>query len=475
MGVKLDWDIEAEKGKHKEHREDGEQRKSRRLGVFRLLLVVAVFALFLGAIVYLVFQRVEQVDQYVEQLLTDTVQAEVAALRVGDLDAFLAQQKSATGDWEVTQSQTFEAYQSLKVSSDVVLSGRIISVEIDDQRGRVQVEEIIDGVPYVRTWNYWRYTADVRCLTAELDETVQCDEGWFHVPPDYTFWGDSATIENDNYIIRYRTVDEQVARALDASLDNWFVDLCSYFDCATIPFITVDIIPAPQSPVRWQEGDAGTWQLIIPSPYTDLARADIPFDNQLQIDVAEVFVSRIIDQTTANDGFPSSDALYLRNSITAWLVGRFVQLNPETYLLESLIAQYGNDIVVSILRNLQPTSDISLLATSAGVASVADLQVDWRDFVLWRLESEDDLIEARNEAGWIAFYDFTDNTVRDVAYQRYQNNFIASSRIVSETSITVSSTGIPQLIARVNVTRGFETGEEIIVFNLVNGNWLRAN
>lgn len=57
MGVKLDWDIEAEKGKNKEHREDPIQRNARRFGVFKLFLVVAIFALILGGIAYLVYQR----------------------------------------------------------------------------------------------------------------------------------------------------------------------------------------------------------------------------------------------------------------------------------------------------------------------------------------------------------------------------------------------------------------------------------
>lgn len=459
MGVKLDWDIEAEKGKHKEHREDPTQRKARRFGVFRLFLAVAIFSAILGGIVYVVFQRLEQVNQHIEQLLTDTVQAEVAALRVGDLEAFQARQRSATDDWTITQRQVFEDYQTLKISSSVVLSGQVTDTQVDGQRGRVFVEEIIDGVPYTRTWFYWRY-----------------QDGWFHVPPDYTFWGESATIENEDYVVRYREVDEQVADAINMSLENWFVDTCTFVDCTTISFITIDIIPAPQSPVRWQENDPNTWQLIVPSPYTDIARTDMPFDSQLQLDVASLLVRRMIDQvSTSSDIVPSSDALYLRTTITAWMVGRFVQINPETHLLDSLIAQYGNDIVASILRNLQSTSDMSLLASSAGVASVADLQADWRDFVLWRLEAEDALITERNEGVWVSLYDFSDATVRDSAYQRYQNNFTATNRNIIEANVTVSNTGIPQLVARVTVTRGFETGDEIIVFNLVNGNWLRAN
>ena len=69
MGVKLDWDIEAEQGKKKQHREDKHQRGARYRGVFRLILTVALFVAILGGIVYLVFQRLEQVNQQIEQLL----------------------------------------------------------------------------------------------------------------------------------------------------------------------------------------------------------------------------------------------------------------------------------------------------------------------------------------------------------------------------------------------------------------------
>src|SRR5690606_7274368 len=117
-------------------------------------------------VVYLVLQRWEQVNQQLEQLLSDTVQAEVTAIRLGDLTAFEERQRSATGDWANTQRQLFDDYQTLKTTSNIVLSGHVVDAEIDGQRGRVQVEEIIDGVPYIQTWFYWRY-----------------EDGWFHVPP----------------------------------------------------------------------------------------------------------------------------------------------------------------------------------------------------------------------------------------------------------------------------------------------------
>jgi len=465
MGVKLDWDIEAEKGKHKEHKEDSKQRSSRYLGVFRLFVTVIVFAVILGSIAYLVSRRWEQVNQQLETLLTDTVQAEVAALRLGDLTAFEERQRSATADWATTQRQTYDEYQQLKQSSNVVLSGRIVSTEIDGQRARVQVEEIIDGVPYVQTWFYWRY-----------DSEGENAGGWYHVPPDYTFWGEESEINTDRYTIRYRDLDAEAANLLDESLNRWLDDACTYFDCGTLPFITVDIVPIPNVSVQWQSTQQGTWQLIIPSPYTERARADIPLDTELRIEIASLVAQNLIAHTSNNiTPVYASDATYLQQAMTTWMVGRFVQMNSEAYLIESLVNNYGTEVPGTVQRNLQPTSSINLVATATGVSSLAELNVDWRDFVLWRLELEDDLIERGELTTWNSLYDFSDPAVQSAAQQRYQNNFTASERTVLETSISTSATGTPQLVARVNVTRGFESGEEIVVFNLINGNWLRAN
>lgn len=470
MGVKLDWDIEAEQGKNKQHKEDSEQRSARYLGVFRLLLSVAVFAAILVGIVYVIMQRWEQVNQRQEQVLVDTVQAEVAALRVGDQVSFNALQQSATDDWYIEQQQRFNDYQTLKVESNVILTGQVLSTEIDGRRARVQVEEIIDGVPYVQTWFYWNY--NIR----QEDETDEDILGWYHVPPDYTFWGEASEITNESHIIRYSLVDEALANDLNTALENWLADTCLYLDCSTIPLITIDIIPAPNNEVRWANDDPTIWQMLLPSPYTGRARADMPFDNTLQIETANAVANRLIDHIS-NDAqpLPASDAAYLQETIATWMLGRFVQINPETHLIQSFVDNYDVNSISNILTNLQSTSNLSLLASVAGVQSIPELNVDWRDFILWRLELEDRLIESGDEATWTTLYEFSDESIRAIAYQRFVNTFTATNRTILEANLNLSETGIPQLVARVSVTRGFETGEEIIVFNLIDGTWKRVN
>ena len=252
MGVKLDWDIESEQGKHKQHKEDFKNRSRRYLGILRLLLVIVVFLLLVALGVYLVYQRWNQVNSQLEGLLTETVQAEVAALRIGDSESFINIQRSASDDWLVVQDNVFDQYQDLKIMSDVVLTGNVTDVVIDGQRGRVQVEEIIGGVPYVQTWFYWRYPEP---------------DSWRHVPMDRTFWGEDEVIEHDRFIIRYRALDKPVAEGLAENVTRWLDDACGYLDCGTLPVITFDIITDDLFEPQWASNEANAWQMVIASPY----------------------------------------------------------------------------------------------------------------------------------------------------------------------------------------------------------------
>jgi hypothetical protein len=458
MGVKLDWDIEAEKGKRKEHKEDFKERSARYLGLFRLLMIILFFLAILGGAAYAIIQRLEQVNSRIEQILSETVQAEIASLRVGDFDGFINIQRSASEDWLISQRQIYEDYQQLKSSSNIILSGQVISLEVDGQRGRIQVQEIIDGVPYLQTWFYWRY-----------------EEGWYHVPPDYTFWGEASRIESQYFVIRYQTVDELLAQSVANELESWLNDACSFFACNNLPPITIDILPQALAEIQWAENEQNIWQLIIPSPYLARAREDMPFDRQMQIDAATLLANRLLDFASNNVSvtYPS-DAFYLRSGIVTWLVGRFVQINTESYLITSLSSNYNTNTISSLLAELQSTSTLEILNTVTAVP-FTDANLDWRDFVLWRLNTEDELIQSGDEATWAQLYDFRDENLLSIARSRYNNNFTANERFVLEVNRVLASDGTVQLVARVQVTRGFESGEEIVVFSYFNGTWLRVN
>jgi len=233
--VKLDWDIENEKGRSQLHKGKQREQRSRTRSLIRLLFVIAVFLGIVGAVFFLIEQRWNQVNDRLEELLVQTVQSEVAALRIGDVDNFMAIQRSATEDWLLTQEAVYQQYQDLKATSEIVLSGQVVDVAIDGQRGRAQVQEIIDGVPYLRTWFYWRYDEIIN----EATGVVEQEGGWRHVPPDYTFWGEPATIETDRLTIRYRALDAQVAGAIQTQVERWLEQTCSLFNCDSLPPLTL--------------------------------------------------------------------------------------------------------------------------------------------------------------------------------------------------------------------------------------------
>jgi len=459
MSLKLDWDIESEQGKHQEHQEDFKQRSRRYLGFFRLLLIVSLFTAILGLIVFGVLRRWEQVNARVDQLLRDTVQAEVAALRIGDFDSYINIQRSATDDWYVMQEQSFNEYQQLKINADVTLTGKIITSAVDGQRGRIQVEEIINSVPFVRTWFYWRY-----------------EDGWRHVPSDYTFWGEFATIENPRFAIRYHTVDDPVAQELAIDVTRWLDDACTIIECNDLPLLTFDIVTDKLPEVYWAPNEQSAWQMVLPSPYLGQARADQAFGKALQVDTATLLANRLVDRALDNEqAIYPSDAYFLRSTIVAWIVGRFVEVNPEAYLIESIAMNYGREYIALVLQNLQPISDIGILSSVLNEPSLVQANLDWRDFVDWRIRTELELIQHSDEANWQRLYDFSDETVRQAAYARYGANSTSSLRRVVDVSHIADLDGTTQLQARIELDVAGQIIEEIVYFRLVNNIWLRSS
>jgi len=87
MGISLDWEIEAERSTVKQAGEDPIARRKRRRGCLWFVIVLLGLVALIGGAVALVQWRLRAVDSEIEQLLRNTVEAEVAALRVGDLNA----------------------------------------------------------------------------------------------------------------------------------------------------------------------------------------------------------------------------------------------------------------------------------------------------------------------------------------------------------------------------------------------------
>ncbi len=449
MGIRLDWEIEAER----EHQlqsggEDPDTRRKRRRARLRFVLVVVLLLALIGSAVGIVAVRLRQVDWETEQVLRDSVTAEVAALRLGDREAYLNMQKSATDEWLQQQEANFSRYQSLKQTQEVTLSGRIIAATVDGLRARVEVEEIIAGVPYQRVWFYWHY-----------------DEGWRHVPPDYTFWGEARTVSAKNVLVRYSAVDEAVAQEVAPSVSEWLHAGCAALACASLPSLTVEIIPSPILQAGWSSPES--WTLQIPSPYVTAGRIDMPFDSGAQMSAANVVAGRLVGSFSPT--YPA-DAYYLRQAILSWLVKRFAQVETNAFLISSLAERFGDSAVGLLLQNLQPDSNVSIISTVTGTPLDA-ANLDWRDFLTWRLTVENELIARQDQANFLALYDMSSSAVRDQAYARYAAGASNDAPTVMAAIAESDIAGMPQLRAIVQAG----TLQSEVTFRLIDNVWKRAS
>lgn len=456
MSLRLDWEIESEQSHIQqtsgEDPETRRQRRRRRLMIlFIPFILLAVVALGVGAVVL----RLREVDAQVEQALRSTVDAEVATLRIGDEQAFLNFQRSATAAWLEAQQAAFNSYQALKLEGSIQLTGQILDVTVDENRARVQVQEIIKGAPYVQTWFYWRY-----------------EDGWRHVPADYTFWGETQTLETETLSITFRAVDQALAESLQNTLTIWLQTACGSLTCPDLPALRIDILPDPGLKNDWSADDP--WLLRVRSPYTQLARMDNPFDFSMQFELANLIAERLVAAASNNlqPVYPA-DAFYLRSSIVSWLVGRFVSINTNTFLISSLSQNYGDPAVGALLNALEPEGDAGVLNRAAGTTSLAQANLDWRDFLTWRLALEDELIQRGDEADFLALYDTRDEAARALAYARYNSGPGGVSRVVVSVTPETAEDGSYQMRALAEVS---DTGQqEEILFRLLNERWLRAS
>jgi len=467
MGLRLDWKIEAESTVVRDRGEDPNAARRRRAARFRLLLTVGLVALLVGGAAGAVIYRWNQVNQQIEQLLRDTVAAEVTALRIGDWNSFVRIQRSATDDWVNQQRLRFDDYQRLlETNPTAQLTGHILDVTIDGQRARVQVQEILDGVAYARTWFYWRYEAD-------YDDDGEID-GWRRVPLDPTFWGSAATYEGEAVQVSYREVDTALATAMGSRVDEWMSIACSALTCDSVPTVQIDIRSEGVTGIGWAPDDP--WRLQLLSPHTDRARIDMPFEPGLQIQASSLLAERLITHVRGSWAVDeTADAAFLRDSVKNWLIGRFIQVDPQTHLITSLVEHYDESSLGLLVRTLPADSSIDVLSVVTG-RSLDQAGLDWRDFFNWRLSLERQLIAQQNSERFLALYDTRDEVVRGLASARFDAAPPDESMTVIHTEqMPPAEDGTPQRAAITRIGEGEAQREAQIVFRLVNGVWLRAS
>ncbi len=455
MGIRLEWEIAAEDERVRSIGEDPDAARKRRNALVRLLLTITLLVGIAAGIVAFIFWRFDQVNSQLERQLRDTVTAEVTALRLGDWNAFSDFQRSATDDWLREQRTTFDTYQAiLRADDSARLTGKIVEIEIDDPRARVHIEEIIDGIAYTRIWSYWFY---------ENGETEENVDGWRHVPLDYTFWGEPGTYSGDNVQINYRSVDAEVANAMGIRLDDWISISCRILDCGDLPRVQVEIVSDDTREPRWTD----TWRVVVPSPYLNRARSDMPFSLELQQQIGSLIAQRLV-----GDAAYPSDAHYIRNAAQSWLVGQYLLVETDAHLLESLIRNYGEDSLRQLLTSLSPDANIGVLSQIIGTPlDQADL--DWRDFFTWRLNIETDLILRQDVDAVLALYDTSDPGVLQAAQARLSQPAPPRVMVLDTQPHTPGPDGSPQRSVTVTVTGSAQ--QQIWLFRLKGNNWLRAS
>jgi hypothetical protein len=454
VGIKLDWQVEAERVYNKTG-EDPETRRRRRQKRLQILFVIIMSAGIMCALGALVWYRLFTVDNALTQALIDTVQAETAAIRIGDFPGFISIQRSQSGAWTTVQSERYKRYQDLKTNPNTKLTGNVLATAIDGSRGRAVVQEIIDGVPYRAAWFYWRYS-----------------DGWRHVPSDFTFWGDEKTIMGKFSTLTYKELDETLAQALAPRLDRWWSEGCGYLGCMTTPKLTVRIVSDPSVMLGWDTRAENT--LLIPSPLAiaDRVRSDVPIADQLEDIIAAHVAERVFDVATGKlMPVTYSDSAWLRKSIIDWLSATYTGRGDLANIgfVQSLKDNYGVAALAKITQSLSPASDISLMGKVLN-QPIESLALDWRAFFQRRLDIEKQLVKD-DQTAFQALWDTSNPVAQEQMLQRLSNpNNQPATPQVQAVAINTAQDGIP--IANIQAT--VDGQGMVIVFRLVDGSWKRS-
>jgi hypothetical protein len=450
MGIKLDWQVESEQT-HMRATDDPDARRNRRRAQRRFMLLIAGLAGSLALIAGLVIWRLQRVDNQLRQDLLDTVQTEVTALRLGDFANFMAIQRSASDTFLIDQSREFDYYQELKQTHRVQLTGKVLNATIDEQRGRVILEEIIDGVPYKVVWFYWHYE----------DTAMTAQGGWRRVPDDLTFWGDAAQIDTGSVHIDYHTLDEDLAQALADRLTNWWTLGCAELGCSPPPPLHVEIVAdRPGGSVMWSASDP--WTLRITSPLVERTRADVPLAPELEREIAQ------------------------QVALAEWLASLALSDSSGSGFVNSLIAFYGSGVPRTLLSASGPAATLDdVMTTITGSAlPVMDTDrlnaLDWTSFFQWRLDLEYRLAAQADSSGaFLALYDPDNLYAMGEAASRLEDPAYAAQTVPQVTTVTIARDAYSQTYAYAETIRtmsdGTITNAGTVIWRATGGTWKRTS
>jgi hypothetical protein len=417
MGIQLDWQIQAEQTQQRDQ-EDPEMKRRRRRNRFRLLVaaavVVGLICIGLGVIVWKLQSRQDQV----ENDLRASVEAEFVAIQLGDQNAFMDIQRSASEVWVESQRKIFQEYQTLKVNGRLSSDFQVVEVDTDGERGRVIIEEKIDGRVFRQAWFYWHYGPIQNDAVGSEDEPSEIGAGWRRVPADIYFWGDEAQIENDRSTVVYHELDRFIAEPLAEQVESWWASACTWLQC-TEETGHLELIIDPQAgiPMAWEPEDG--WRLRMLSPLVN-GRVATDGGSSFQGDVARALAERLIVYASAQrlnffdkDGstLPPYDTTWVKYQLRDWLAARF--LNAPSPFFDSLITAFGDAAPANIARGLIDGAQINslgaLLNPSAGGLLSLDPavlgQIDWAPYFEWRLALEHQRLSSDDFNGFYALYE----------------------------------------------------------------------
>jgi|GEM_PF-345553 len=440
MGIQLDWQIEAD-STQQQYSEDPENRKRRRRMRWQLLTAMAFVALVVCGVISFLVWRVNEIEQRVEDNLRAAVEAELAAIRIGNFNAYMDIQRSASPPFIEAQRNLFTEYQTLKQAGRLSPETNIVSIDIDEQRGRVIIEEEIDGLRYQQAWFYWNYEP-------ETTEGNDPSAGWRHVPQDWTFWGDENTITRGQYSLTYYDLDAQFAEPLAERLDEWIGNTCQWMTCTALPD-SIEIIIDPEAGIRQQWEPENGWRLRVLSPLVS-GRVPLESRNIAEQDIVESLTERLMDNATGGrlqfvfeGALIAFDTTWLKFTLRDWFMAQF--FGTEEPFLDSITAIYGDAIIPTITQSINDGEQIDRLAPilnqslgSFGNFDEASLdQIDWRPFFEWRLSLERTRLQNGDLDNFYALYE----------------NASANSAAQTRANTVNYATSPPETVARITFTR----------------------
>ncbi len=395
--VKFDWEVKSQFSLQKIHPDASSSSDlSTRQRMAPLLMLLAIISI-VGGVIGFASYRLAQIQQTIQNHLHESVKAEVSFLRLGDRTQFLAVQRSASPSWLETQSILFDEYQYLKTQQRLNLDAEIVSTVIDGNRARVQVLEQIEGQPYLQTWFYWNY-----------------QDGWRHVPADYTFWGEPKTQAGDYITMNYAMLDQTIALSLFDNLERGMAQVCVWITCDPFAVLLVS-----------REGLSVNWSATVPnqlevsSPYVGRVALRQPLPETLMDELTLQLAKALAQANGASLQVDDwSDRAFIETQLVAYIQSYLLSREPVDNLFVDLKTHFESPKVQDVLQASSQSTFIPLLQELLAQPTLHDMPLTWEPYANWLLRKEYAYWDIEDEQGFYSIY-VNDSLSQLIAMTRY--------------------------------------------------------